>query len=353
MPHSAINLTDPALDTLLVPFASDALAWPVNGRIRFMRARCNAAIREVASNAWSCEQSFKPAADLLMRAGIELEQSTAEQFALVLLLPPRQRDEARATMARALQRSAPSGIVVASMSNSEGARTGQSDFSRLVDPVSCISKNKCRVFWAAAEPGALNRELIDEWAVLDAPRPIADGRFLSRPGLFAWDRIDPASQLLAEHLPSSLAGKGADLGAGYGYLSDAVLRCCPGVVSLHLYEAEARALDLARLNLAQSETRGYRSPARPEFFWYDVTAGLPHRYDFIVCNPPFHHHGRADSPALGRAFIKAARDVLGPGGQFWLVANRHLPYETALASSFATHRVVIERQGFKVIEAVA
>ncbi|MGA9341828.1 MAG: 16S rRNA methyltransferase, partial [Rhodanobacteraceae bacterium] len=78
-----------------------------------MRARCNAAIREVASNAWSCEQSFKPAADLLMRAGIELEQSTAEQFALVLLLPPRQRDEARATMARALQRSAPSGIVVA------------------------------------------------------------------------------------------------------------------------------------------------------------------------------------------------------------------------------------------------
>ncbi len=43
--------------------------------------------------------------------------------------------------------------------------------------------------------------------------------FLSRPGVFAWDRIDPASALLAEHLPADLAGRAADLGAGYGFVA--------------------------------------------------------------------------------------------------------------------------------------
>ena len=81
--------------------------------------------------------------------------------------------------------------------------------------------------------------------------PIVGGRFISRPGLFAWDRIDPASALLAEQLPPDLAGVAADLGAGTGYLAPEVLRAAPAVAALDLYEAEARALELARTNLAR------------------------------------------------------------------------------------------------------
>ena len=39
----------------------------------------------------------------------------------------------------------------------------------------------------------------------------------SQPGVFAWDRIDPGSALLAEHLPA-MKGEGVDLGAGSGEL---------------------------------------------------------------------------------------------------------------------------------------
>jgi 16S rRNA (guanine1207-N2)-methyltransferase len=85
--------------------------------------------------------------------------------------------------------------------------------------------------------------------------------------------------------------------------------------------------------------------------WHDVTRGLPHRYDAIVCNPPF-HQGRADLPELGRAFIEAAAEALLPGGRLWLVANRHLPYEATLASRFAKVNRVAMQEGFKVIEAV-
>jgi len=295
-----------------------------------------------------CEQSFKPFADALSSAGFALAEENRESFPLVLLLPPRQREESRALLARALLRATVNGTVVASMPNNEGARSGEADLQRLAGSVHSLSKNKCRVFWTTATPGAMDAVLIEQWAALDAPRLIAEGRFLSRPGLFAWDRIDAASALLARCLPTQLSGHGADLGAGFGALSAEVLRRCPGVTALDLYEAEARALDLARTNL-QRET------LRPtlNFFWHDVTTGLgqPPRYHFIVSNPPF-HQGRADQPEIGRAFIQAAAAALLPGGQLWLVANRHLPYEEVLKKNFRKVRTVTEEHSFKVIEAI-
>jgi 16S rRNA (guanine1207-N2)-methyltransferase len=43
--------------------------------------------------------------------------------------------------------------------------------------------------------------------------------------------------------------------------------------------------------------------------------------------------------------------MLAPSGQFWMVANRHLPYETELSQHF--HEVVEAggTPGFKVIHA--
>jgi len=82
-----------------------------------------------------------------------------------------------------------------------------------------------------------------------------------------------------------------------------------------------------------------------------VTAGLPDRYDVIVCNPPFHTHARADRPDIGRRFIAAAAQALQPGGRLWLVANRHLPYEQALGAGFDRVRIVIQQHGFKIVEA--
>ncbi len=121
-------------------------------------------------------------------------------------------------MARAVAMTKPGGRIVVAQSNDEGARSSESDLAQLTGDVESMSKNKCRVFWTASL-ARLNVALIAQWQELDAPRPIAEGRFMSRPGIFAWDRIDVASALLAQHLPETLAGRAADLGAGFGYLS--------------------------------------------------------------------------------------------------------------------------------------
>lgn len=348
---------DPALDALMLPFADGDL--PRTPGALFLRARAGAALAAVDWPGLACEAPFRPDAEALQRAGFAVagEAEAAGSAGrdargdgaspLVLLLPPRQRDEARALFAEALSRAAPGALVVASVANDAGAKSAEADFVRVAGPATTRSKHKCRVFWARAGQAGADPELAAQWRALDAPRPVAGGRFLSRPGVFAWDRIDAASALLARHLPSDLAGRAADLGAGYGYLSAELLARSPGITALDAYEADARALAMARHNLDRQA-----SPAMLGFHWHDVTAGIPPGYDVVVTNPPFHAPDGRERPDIGRAFIAAAARALRPGGRLWLVANRHLPYEEALGAGFGQARLVAQEGGFKVVEAV-
>ncbi len=358
---------DPALDALMLPFADGTL--PRAPGALFLRARGGASLSPRDWPGLVCENPFRPDAESLRRAGFELQAGDAfeavdagrggrageagaddgveERRPLVLLLPPRQRDEARALFAEALARAAPGAPVVASVANDAGAKSAEADFARIAGPVTSRSKHKCRVFWARAGQAGGDPALAAQWRTLDAPRLVAGGRFLSRPGVFAWDRIDAASALLARHLPTDLRGRAADLGAGYGYLSAELLERNPGIAALDAFEADARALAMARHNLA-----GFTPRVALGFHWHDVATGLPGSYDVVVTNPPFHAPDGRERPDIGRAFIAAAAAALRPGGRLWLVANRHLPYEQALGGGFGGARMVAQEGGFKVVEAV-
>jgi 16S rRNA (guanine1207-N2)-methyltransferase len=174
-----------------------------------------------------------------------------------------------------------------------------------------------------------------------APRMLPDLGIWSQPGLFNWDRIDPGSQLLLDHLPV-LGGRGADLGCGIGILAMAV---CAGEAcrEMTLIDIDARALAVAERNVW-----GFGAKT----LWTDVRSAnnLPTGLDFVVTNPPFHDGGEEDR-ALGQAFIQKAATMLRPGGVLWLTANRHLPYEATLVPLFATVDQVAQAKGFKIYSA--
>lgn len=345
------SVRDVALDALMLPFDDGTLAWPADPRrVAFLRARAGPALPAQAAQ-WSCEQGFRPAADQLLDAGLQLVPTLHHgAFDCVLVLPPRQRQEARALLARAASLLAPGACLVAAQHNDEGARSMQGDLARLLGNVQAVSKHHCRVAWALRDADAhesphADPALAAAWLADDQPRALGSDGLLRRPGVFAWDRLDPGSALLIDALPADLQGRAADLGAGVGALSVELLRRCPGITALDLFEAEARALALARANveaLAPDIPVGYH--------WHDVPRGIPGRYDTIVMNPPF-HTGRAADPSLGLGFIAAASAALAPGGRLLLVANRHLPYEAALGAGFASVQRLREADGFKVVDA--
>jgi 16S rRNA (guanine1207-N2)-methyltransferase len=341
-------MIDPALDTLFLPLETEAIQLSEEAKALFLRARSGLPLKQLAKDRLTCEQSFAPDRDRLQAAGFAVVPETdGKDFDLVLVLPPRQRQEARAQMARAVTRARPGGWIVAAAPNNEGAKTLESDLAALLGSADKLSKHKCRVVWGEVRAEELDMALLEEWQGLDAPRPVLDGAYVSRPGVFAWDRIDPASRLLTDNLPDTLSGKGADLGCGFGYLARTVLERCPKVAAMDLYEAEKRALDLAQENL--SSLSGKRQLSG---IWSDVTKGIEGPYDFIVSNPPFHQSGKADRADVGQGFTRAAAAGLRPGGVLYMVANRHLPYEQTLADAFASFEIIADAGGYKVIRAV-
>ncbi len=196
-----------------------------------------------------------------------------------------------------------------------------------------VSKAHGKVFWLTGDAS-----VFADWL---APREQRPERYITAPGVFSADGIDPASRLLADALPVKPGRHLADLGAGWGYLAARIL-ANPQVETLDLVEADHIALTCARRNIDDPRAR---------FHWADATTWAPQgRIDTVVMNPPF-HTGRAADPGLGRDFIAAAARILAPKGNLWLVANRHLPYEATLAECFGAVQETAGDTRFKVLHA--
>lgn len=246
--------------------------------------------------------------------------------------------ERRYTLALALRALKPGGrLDVMAPKDKGGSRLGKElkAFGLEVNETAKAHHRRCVVIRPDAVDG------LDAAVREGAPRLVDGLDAWSQPGVFAWDRIDPGSALLAQHLPP-LKGAGADLGCGFGALATVVLRS-PTVTALRLIDLDRRAVAMARRNVTDP---------RATFDWADVrTLPADGALDFVVTNPPFHDGGSEDK-RLGQNFIRQAAALLKKGGILWLVANRHLPYEAELNAAFKRVRPVADAGGYKIFEAV-
>jgi 16S rRNA (guanine1207-N2)-methyltransferase len=294
-----------------------AFVPPSGGRIAAIRPRAETDLSALPRDRVEVVQGFRPDHDAFARRGYATAVAPGGLYAAAVVFVPRSKAEARALIAEAAGAVAAGGPIAVDGAKSDGVDSLLKELRGRValGPALAKAHGKLAVF---ANPGAA---AFADWR--RAPRRLPGG-FLTDPSAFSADGVDPGSAALAAALPARLPARVADLGAGWGWLAAAVL-AREGVEEVHLIEAEHAALAAARTNIADPRAR---------FHWADATvfeAGAP--FGAVVTNPPF-HAGRVADPGLGRAFIAAAARMLAPGGTLWLVANRHLTYERALAEHF-------------------
>ena len=314
---------------LSLALETGALELPARGSIAVYRPRVGDDLSALPRDRVVVLTGFKPDHDHFA-ASHSVTPSAPYAAAIVCL--PRSREAARALIAQAAAEVAPGGWIAVDGQKTDGIDTALKDLRGRVDLSESLSKahGKLASFQAGAD--------LSDWRA--TPHQVEG--FQTLPGIFSADGPDPGSILLAAALPAKLGGKIADLGAGWGFLAAEILKR-PGVKKLDLVEAEADALDCARVNVADPRAR---------FHWADATSWRPETLlDAVVMNPPFHTR-RAAHPALGAAFIRAARRMLAPDGSLWLVANRHLPYDAVLSDCFLEVRDVAGGSGFRVIQAI-
>lgn len=307
---------------------------PAAGRVLLLRPGLQSDLTAVQQNRAQIVTGFRPDYDAFAKQGWAVAAAPDGPFAAAIIFMARARALTHGLVHQAAGAVAAGGPIWVDGQKTDGVDSLLKELRTRATVGDTFAKAHGRSF-CFANPGV---SAFADWQMQDR---IAVPGFVTRPGAFSADGVDPGSALLAAHLPADLKGKGADLGAGWGWLAAQVL-ARSAVKELHLVEAEAEALAAARQNI---------NDERAQFYWADATnVSLGKAMDFVVMNPPF-HQGRAADPALGAAFIRSAARMLQPNGRLWMVANRTLPYEAELVRRFAQVTPVATAHGFKVIMA--
>jgi 16S rRNA (guanine1207-N2)-methyltransferase len=163
----------------------------------------------------------------------------------------------------------------------------------------------------------------------------------SRPGIFAWDRLDQGSRALIETMQVAAGDGLLDLGCGSGIVGVAAARA--GAGSVTMVDADVDAVLAAERSAAVNGLQGARVQQSD-----CGEAFLDQRFDLVVTNPPF-HQGRANDYAAGQQFVRDASAILRPGGRFYLVANRFLVYEEEMQRQFDGVETAFQDNRYKVL----
>ena len=176
----------------------------------------------------------------------------------------------------------------------------------------------------------------------------------SHAGVFSASRLDNGTRLLLDHLTQPTEPlRVIDLGCGNGVLGMRTAVSNP--------EAEVTFIDESYRAVASAEAtfRANLGPDRTARFLvgngiFDIANDTPPSkggIDRVLNNPPFHENHAICDAVASRMFTDS-REVLRPGGELWVVGNRHLAYQAKLKHLFGNCDQIASNARFVVLRAL-
>lgn len=226
-------------------------------------------------------------------------------------------------------------------------------FERIIGPTrTSLARQKARLIFSTPGPGQAAGAGASPWPrsyVLPADSGAGAGlTVVNHAGIFCADRLDIGTRFFLKHLPRARgAAHVVDLGCGNGVLGTAASVADPDATVTFIdesFQAVASAEATFRANAA--------ADAKAHFVAGDaLTAVPPETVDLVLNNPPFHSH-QATTDATARRMFTGARAALRPGGELWVIGNRHLGYHVRLRKLFGNAEVVASDPKFVLLRAV-
>ncbi|MFJ9819645.1 methyltransferase [Streptomyces sp. NPDC101151] len=223
-------------------------------------------------------------------------------------------------------------------------------FERILGPTrTSLARQKARLIFCTPDP-SLERP-VNPWpysyALPDGVGAVSGRTVVNHAGVFCADRLDIGTRFFLDHLPAGPgAGRVVDLGCGNGVVGTAMALADP--------QAEVLFVDESFQAVASAEAT-YKAngvPGHAEFRVGDGLAGVaPGSVDLVLNNPPFHSHQATTDSTAWRMFTGAKR-ALRPGGELWVIGNRHLGYHLKLRRLFGNSQLVASDPKFVVLKAV-
>jgi 16S rRNA (guanine1207-N2)-methyltransferase len=223
-------------------------------------------------------------------------------------------------------------------------------FERILGPTrTSLAEKKARLVFCTPEPA--RKRPANPWPLSyrlpEGIGPVAGRTVVNHAGVFCADRLDIGTRFFLQHLPDTKGlRRVVDLGCGNGVVGTAVALADP--------EAEVLFVDESFQAVASAEAtyRANGMSAHAEFRVGDGLAGVPSgSVDLVLSNPPFHSHQATTDATAWRMFTDAQR-ALRPGGELWVIGNRHLGYHVKLKRLFGNSQLVASDPKFVVLRAV-
>ncbi|GGZ11331.1 ribosomal RNA large subunit methyltransferase G [Streptomyces olivaceoviridis] len=222
-------------------------------------------------------------------------------------------------------------------------------FERILGPTrTSLARQKARLIFCTPDP-ALERPA-NPWpysyALPDGVGAVSGRTVVNHAGVFCAERLDIGTRFFLRHLPAPGAGRVVDLGCGNGVVGTAVALADPAAEVLFVDESYQAVAS------AEATYKANGVPGHAEFRVGDGLAGVaPGSVDLVLNNPPFHSHQATTDAVAWRMFTGALRS-LRPGGELWVIGNRHLGYHVKLRRLFGNSELVASDPKFVVLRAV-
>ncbi len=216
---------------------------------------------------------------------------------------------------------------------------------RLVGPATTsLAHKKARLIFTAPDPKRI---------VPANPYPVryrlegTDYLITNHANVFSRDSLDIGTRFFLQHLPiKSEARDIIDLGCGNGVVGLMAAVRNPQA-TVHFVDESFMAVASARENFYSALGSERQAIFRAGDGLTDFESDSA---DLILCNPPFHQqHTVGDQIAL--SMFKHARRILRPGGELWVIGNRHLDYPMALKRLFGNCAVIAANSKFVILRA--